>query len=250
MWVRRVVAAAAVVLVAAGATGCSATAGGSAAAGGGFAASSAPPPAATIPADPVAALAAARAQLGTESARFAQDDDFDPRDYSGVADGRTGNWEIRGREYVVRRVGTDLFIQAKGKMLESMWVAEATRDRLAAGGWAHTRLPNGRELSVVYHDDFPWNLGNLATRATGVTRTGARSYAGTVPGQQADLRLKADLDDRGRFTSISVTSTGKPKGRTVFTFADYGVPADIVAPPPAEVAEEDNPSFTAALMLS
>jgi hypothetical protein len=36
----------------------------------------------------------------------------------------------------------------------------------------------------------------------------------------------------------------------VFTFGDYGMPADIVAPPAAEVAEEDNPSFTAALPLS
>lgn len=244
MWVRRVVAAAAVVLVASGVAGCSAAAGGS-----GTASPAPPPPPATIPADPVAALAAGRALLGTESARFAQDDDFDLRDYSGVADVRTGNWEIRGREYVVRRVGTDVFIQATGKMLESMFVAEATRDRLAAGGWAHTRLPNGREYGVVFNDDFPWNLGNPATRATGVTRTGARSFAGTVPGRKAELQLKADLDDRGRLTSITVASD-KPKGRVVYTFAEFGVPVAIVAPPPAEVAEEDNPSFTAALMLS
>ena len=244
MWVRRVVAAAAVVLVVAGAAGCSAAAGGDAAVN-----SAPPPPPVTIPADPVAALAAGRALLGTESARFARDDDFDPQDYSGVADVRTGNWEIRGREYVVRRVGTDLFIQAEGKMLDSLWVQQATKDRLSAGGWARTRLPNGREFSVVFHDDFPWDLGNLATRATGVTRTGARSYAGTVPGKKADLRLTADLDDRGRLTSFSVGST-KPEGRTVFTFTEFGVPADVVAPPPAEVVEEDNPSFTSALLLS
>ena len=179
--------------------------------------------------------------------------------FTGIVDAGTKNWEISSKEYVVRRVGTDLYVRASGKTLESMFVARATVDRLAAGGWAHTRLPIGRELSMVFNDNFPWNLANPATRATGVTRTGDRSFSGTVSiteGQHGSrpktkkLRLSVDLDDRGRFTKIALDSDATAPGHDgLFTFSDFGVRADITAPPPGDVVEEENPSFLSSLGL-
>ena len=251
MRARRLIATGMAVLATAVGAGCSA------AAGEPIAVSPVSRPPATIPADPVAALAAAKARLGTESARFAQDDGG-PRHlgFTGVANAETHNWEITAKEYVVRRVGTDLYIQASGEILESMMLPAETTDRLAAGGWVHTRLPNGRELSAVFNDKFPWNLANAVTLATGVIRISDRSFAGKIPGAakpgsppaaRKDLRLSADLDEQGRFTKISVSAD--PSHGTVFTFSDFGVRADITAPPPGEVAEEENPSFTASLPL-
>ena len=254
MRARRLIVTSVVVLMAAGGTGCSS------AAGGGSIPSQAPPPPATIPSDPAMAFAAAKTHLGTESARFAQDMGSDMLNFTGMVNAETRNWEISGKEYVVRRVGTDLYVRASGKTLEAMMVPPATTDRLAAGAWAHTRLPNGRELSVVFSDEFPWNLASSATRATGITRNGNRTYSGTVSvkdskygsrsNKSKNLRLGVDLDDRGRFTRISLDSDASPPGnRTLFTFSDFGVRADITAPPPSDVVEEDNPSFTAALLL-
>ncbi len=257
MRARLLIATSAAVLVAAAGAGCSAEANDNPVSR--QDPSQAPRATATIPSDPVAALAAAKAQLGTESARFAQDTEPDLLDFTGIVDAETKNWEIRGKEYAVRRVGTDLYVRASGKALASLWVAPATTDRLAVGGWARTRLPNGRELSVVFNDRFPWNLANPATRATGITRTGDRSFSGTVSTtvgkhgsrpQTKTLLLRVDLDDRGRFTTIGLDSDAtSPAHRTRFTFSDFGVRADITAPPPGDVAEEDNSSFLASLGL-
>jgi hypothetical protein len=54
---------------------------------------------------------------------------------------------------------------------------------------------------------------------------------------------------KGREYSIAFISVGLQPGRTTFTFSDFGVAADITAPPPAEVAEEENPAFLAGLGL-
>ncbi|MEV6597551.1 hypothetical protein AB0M36_11875 [Actinoplanes sp. NPDC051346] len=173
---------------------------------------------------------------------------------------QTKNWEITGKEYVVRRVGTELYVQASGKTLESMILLPATTAHLKAGGWVHSRLPNGRELSVVFHDAFPWNQANPATRATGISRTGTRSFSGkltvkdTRPSSRQrpsiDMRIGAELDEQGRFARVSRDFLAKsPDQNTVFTFSDYGVQADIAAPPPSDVVEEDNPSFLASTLL-
>jgi hypothetical protein len=252
----RLIATIAAVLTAASAGACSATV------DGGTTASQAPWAAATIPADPVAALAAAKARLGTESARFAQDSGSAMVGFTGVVNAETKNWEITGKEFVVRRVGNDLYVQASGKTLDFMLLPPATTERLAAGGWVHTRLPNGRELSTVFNDGFPWNLANPATSANGMTRTGSRSFAGklivkdskpsSTPRPDTDLRVSVDLDEQGRFARISLDAvTKRTEQPTVFTFSDYGTKADLVAPPPpADVVEEDNPSFLSGTRLS
>ena len=256
MWMRarRLTATSVLVLMAAAGAGCSADVDGSVTQSQGLR------PSVAIPSDPVAAFAAAKAQLGTESSRFAQDTTSDLLDFTGIVNAETKNWEISGKEYVARRVGTDLYVRASGETLNSMMVAPATADRLAAGGWAHTRLPNGRELSVVFNDAFPWNLANIATRAKAVTRTGERSFSGMLSVKEAeygsrsnitnDLHVSVVLDDRGRFIRISLGTDATPPDRpTLFTFSDFGVHADITAPPTGDVAEEDNPSFLASLGL-
>lgn len=67
----------------------------------------------------MAALAAAKARLGTESVRFAQDTGSAAADFTGTVNAVTKNWEITGKEFVVRRAGTDVYVQASGKTLES-----------------------------------------------------------------------------------------------------------------------------------
>lgn len=251
----RLIGTTAIVLAAASVAACSARASSP------TAASQAPRPAATIPSDPVAALAAAKARLGTESARFAQDSGSETADFTGTVDAVTKNWEITGKEFVVRRVGTDLYVQASGKTLDSMLLPPATIDRLAAGGWVHTGLPYHREYSVVLNDAFPWNLANPATRANGITRTGSRSFAGkltvkdpipsSTPRPSTVMRVNIDLDDQGRFVRIGLDVTTKASARTAaFTFSDYGTSVNITAPQPTEVAEEGSPSFLVSLQLS
>ncbi|WP_433383710.1 hypothetical protein ACQPZX_22110 [Actinoplanes sp. CA-142083] len=211
-------------------------------------ASQAPPAPATIPADPTAALAAAKARLGTESARFAGEG---VPSFTGIVNAETRNWEVTGKEYVVRRVGNELYVRASGKTLELMMPSRASYDRLAAGGWVHTRLPNGSELSTVYGDKFPWNLANPATKADGMTKTGTRSFSGKLSVTNAkaatEMRVTADLDEQGRFTRIGLTEAAG--SATAFTFSDYGTKADIVAPPARDVAEEENPSFLSAIVI-
>ncbi|AGL16895.1 hypothetical protein [Actinoplanes sp. N902-109] len=204
-----------------------------------------PRPTATIPADPAAAIAGAKTKLGTESARFAEDTGTDVLDFTGVVDARTRNWEITGKEWVLRRVGTDLYVQAHGKTLDTMFATPATVDRLAAGGWAHTRLPNGHELMVVYSDDFPWNLVNPATRATALKKTGNRRITGT----DKSGKVTIDLDDQGRFSLVNVDSSKTSSQHLKTSFTTYGQPVAITAPPAAEVAEEENPSFLGSIGL-
>jgi hypothetical protein len=257
MRIQRLIGTSALVIIVATGAGCSAAADDSTVSTPGP--SQAPQVPATIPSDPVAALAAAKAHLGTESARFAQDTEPDMLDFTGIVNAETKNWEIHGKEYAVRRIGTDLYVRASGKALKSLLVSPTTIDRLAAGAWARTRLPNGRELSTVFNDRFPWNLTNPAIRATGITQTGDRSFSGTVSvtvgkngsrPQTRKLPVTVDLDDRGRITTVGLSADpASPDRRTYFTFSDFGVRADITAPPPADVVEEDNPSFLADLGL-
>ncbi|MEV0899880.1 hypothetical protein [Actinoplanes sp. NPDC049802] len=209
-------------------------------------------PAATIPSYPAQAIAAAKARLGTESARFSRDMNYEPLDFTGVVNAQTKNWEIRGEDYTVRRIGSELYIRVTGETLRTMSMSpatsvmsSATADRFAAGGWIRTRLPNFRETSVVFNDEFPWNLAGPATRATAVTATGDRSFAGTVTVADHDslstrakeVPVSVELDETGRFSKITVTT--KPDLAMVVTFSDFGGPSDIMAPPGSEENDLD-----------
>ncbi|MCU7729377.1 hypothetical protein ODJ79_37155 [Actinoplanes sp. KI2] len=250
MWTRRLMITGAMVL--AGAAGCSTSADHAPVA------SPSPVPAVSIPADPAQAFAAAKARLGTESAHFAQDTGGDLYGYTGTVDAKTGNWEITGKYYVVRRVGTELYVQVTGKLPDSTFIDPAILERLNAGGWAHTPLLNGREYSVVFNDKFPWNLANPALQAKRVTKTGDRTFTGTRTITQSpytshptrkDLKVSATLDDQGRFAEIDLYADPKnPTRPTIFRFTDYGTPAAITAPPPGDVVEAD-PTILSALVL-
>jgi hypothetical protein len=238
-------------------------AGCSAATDGGAPRSQASQPSAPIPSDPVEAFAAAKARLGTESARFARDTSSDALDFTGVVDADTKNWEISGKEYVLRRVGSDLYARVSGNTLKSLrdnlLARPATIDRLAAGGWLRSRLPQFRETSPILSDEFPWNMAGPAARATAITPTGDRSFSGTLPlGESAngsrpnigELRVNVDLDDRGRFTRIAIKANKKPDASVLFTFSDFGVHADITVPPTEGVAVEENTMYLLGIGIS
>lgn len=242
-------AAGAVVLLAA--AGCAAPAG----AGTG---SSEPAPG-PIPTDPAVAFAAAKVQLGTESARFSgdfgNDLSFGVGSFTGLAKAGTKTWEMTGKDYVFRRVGDDFYFRASGKMLEDLAMTAGVRAHVAAGAWLHLALLGpGHVPSLVSNDDFPWILANFAARATGTVRTGTHSFAGTLaddaspidlaagapPSTKDETRVKIELDDRGRYTKFDIASAVPPSTTDMeFTFSDYGVHADISAPPSAEVIEEE-----------
>ncbi|WP_433303428.1 hypothetical protein ACQP2F_11980 [Actinoplanes sp. CA-030573] len=222
--------------------------------------SQAPRVAASIPADPVMALAAAKAKLGRESARFTQDGGSDIYRFTGVVNAETKSWEVTGRDFVVRRVGRDLYVQASGRALHDMALGSTTIARLAAGDWVHTGLPLYAESSVVFNDAFPWNLANPANRAGDITRTGSRSFTGqftskdkrpsSTPRPDITFRVNIDLDEQGRFSKISTASVGKSGAyTTIFTLSDYGLRTDLAIPPADQVVEEKDPFFLSATLL-
>ncbi|MET8149687.1 hypothetical protein ACIBSW_23555 [Actinoplanes sp. NPDC049668] len=235
MRVRRLMATGAAILIAVGGAGCSA---------GGRSAPAATRAPAPIPSDPSAVVAAAKARLGTESARFALDSGFDDMAFTGVVNAQTKAWEIVGPEWTIRRVGTDVYVRASGKTLEGLPLFQS-RERVAAGGWARTRLPRGSQYSFLFNDRFPWNGADNPGLATDLTRVGGRSFSGraVVPAKDAGataapVTIDFDVDEQGRFVKIS---SGAEIARAVFTFSDFGTAADITAPPPQDVADESSP---------
>ncbi|MCY1143587.1 hypothetical protein OWR29_36775 [Actinoplanes sp. Pm04-4] len=211
--------------------------------------SQAPSAPATVPSDPQAAIAAAKAQLGRESARFAQICGNARLDYTGRVAAATGNWEITGKEFVVRRIGTDIYMRVSGKTLAGMPLSPTTEERITEDDWVRTPLPVGRETSVVWNDKFPWILANPASSATGVRRTGAHAFAGTQALESGvTLRVRVTLDDRGRFTSVGLSKVANEEAR--FTFSDFGLQADVTAPPQGEVVTENSPFLLSFLYLT
>jgi len=83
----RLAAASVLVLMAAAGTGCSADVDGSVAQS--QSQSQSLRPSVAIPSDPAAAFAAAKAQLGRESSRFAQDTTSDLLDFTGIVNAET-----------------------------------------------------------------------------------------------------------------------------------------------------------------
>ncbi|WP_045746092.1 hypothetical protein [Actinoplanes rectilineatus] len=183
---------------------------------------------------------------------------YEPLDLTGIVNAQTGNWEIHGKDYVVRRVGLDLYIRVTGDKLHTVLMPQASADHLAAGGWIRSPLPPFREGASIFNDNFPWNLANQATHATAATAVGNRSFAGTYTVDEADSGLTStkeysvsvDLDEQGRFSEIALADVGRPDLGVVTTFSDFGVSADITAPPTSEVVDQDDLSILVFLELS
>jgi hypothetical protein len=207
-----------------------------------------------IPSDPVAAIAQAKARLGQESARFSERvPGVAPLTYAGVVNAKTRNWEITGNGYVTRRVGADVYVKLSGALLDQAMLQPATHDQLAAGKWVRTNLPAGRELAVVFNDEFPWNLANPALKSKDLRLSGDRTFAGTfsfgsnipsaTPRPKINAPVTVGLDDQGRFATISVTYDPDKSGPpVVFGFSDFGVQADIKAPPASDVLYDSDVS--------
>lgn len=129
----------------------------------------------------------------------------------------------------------------------------AGRDRPSCRGrqGPHAAAARPRTLGGL-HDKFPWDLADPAARATGISRTGSRSFSGTVPAGESSLQVCSDLQPplTSTIRAASPESASSPPAQKVlYAFSDFGANVDITAPPPGEVVEEDNPSFLSSLPL-
>lgn len=253
MRLRRLVKASVVTFLAASVVAC---------ANGGGAGNPAPRPPASIPADPAEAIASAKAQFGRESVRFAFDGGSAKLSYTGMVDAATKNWEVRGDTFVVRRIGSEIYVQGGAETATSVLLLPSSAvDHLAAGGWVHwAPLGQVNYSSTVLSDDFPWNLTNQATRATGLTKTDERSFAGLLsvqkrpanpykPRTAQKYEIRVELEEQGRFAAIRFEPLPKSLGGVfAYTFSDYGVRADVVAPPVEDVVEADSSLFLEVLL--
>jgi hypothetical protein len=204
-----------------------------------------------VPSDPAAAIAAAKAQLGKESVHFSATTSVGIYKYTGVFDVRSGSWDVTGTDAEVRRIGDDVYAKVSdAKRLQVLPLDPPVAARLTAGGWAHSRLPDRPDATVVFNDAFPWDLAAPVLLATKWTRTGDRSFAGTWVSKKITSRVGVDLDEQNHFAKITLTEAGSAaEPYQTCTFSEYGVPADISAPPRADVIEESDSLFLTMLGL-
>jgi hypothetical protein len=229
----------------------------------GCATTGAPRPARSVAADPVTALTAAAGRLGTQSAHFtiAMGQTWDlPLVETGTVDAASGNFEIVADGYVWRRIGDDLYI----KLTRPPGPGVSTAD---VGKWIREPLPPGSRYSFTLGGDFPWAPARRAAHGTGISRTGEHSFQGTLPtdpdaedrgtdlgdmsrfvgslrgtppptqapGSASADDFLAELDAEGRFVRVRL---GLGPDDPVLTYADFGTPAHITAPPPGELIED------------
>ncbi|MFC3987977.1 hypothetical protein [Actinoplanes siamensis] len=145
-------------------------------------------------------LARAAARLGQESARFTVVTGDEK--VSGVIDQATGNWEMTGRGYVVRRLGPDVYVKLSAEPAHSGYPGQYAAD---LGRWVHVAVPAGD--APAFGEDFPWAPARAAA---------------TV-----------DLDVDGRFSRVTVRDPAM-----VVSYSDYGVAVRVTAPPASETIED------------
>jgi hypothetical protein len=151
-----------------------------------------------VTASPPADLAAARARLGTESARFAVVFGAGEK-AAGVIDPATGSWEMTGHGYVVRRIGADVYVKLTAEPAHSKYPGQYASD---LGRWVRFAAPAG---GVAFGRDFPW------------------APARTAPGGQ--------LDTAGRFSRVT-------SPELVVSYSDYGTPVRVDVPPADQTIED------------
>ncbi|WP_127502564.1 hypothetical protein [Actinoplanes solisilvae] len=223
-------------------------------------ASPTPRPPASIPADPAAAFAAAKALFGRESVKVALVAGDPAFNYTGVVESGTNNWEVKGDGFVVRRIGPKFYVQGGAEWArQDFSLTPAAVDHLAAGGWVHSAAPEHGYSSTVLADGFPWNLSGSVTRATGFTKTGDRSFEGRMPGRSSNnpvstqpprqYEIRVELDEQGRFAAIRFEPLPKAPGQSfAYTFSEYGLQAKIAAPPAEDVLETPYSGFLDLLL--
>ncbi|AEV84070.1 hypothetical protein ACWT_3047 [Actinoplanes sp. SE50] len=164
-------------------------------------------------------LAQAATRLGTETARFTVTLGAAER-ATGVIDPATGNWEMTGDGYVVRRIGPAVYVRLTAEPAHSMYPGQYADD---LGRWVHTTVPT--DAAPAFAEGFPW--------------AAARTLAGqpgAAPGASGRFRLgggTAELDVAGRFSRITLTDPAM-----TVSYADYGLPVRVTAPPADQVAED------------
>ncbi|WP_436531352.1 hypothetical protein [Actinoplanes sp. HUAS TT8] len=147
---------------------------------------------------PSADLAGALARLGRETARFTVAPAKGER-VSGVIDPATGDWEMAGNDYAVRRIGPDLYVRLSAEPANSVYPGQYAAD---LGKWVHLKVPSA---GLAFDRDFPW------TPARGAT--------------------SADLDVDGRVSRVTTADM-------VVSYSDYGTPVRVQAPPADQTIED------------
>jgi len=203
------------------------------------------------PASPASDLDAAADRIGKQPATFSLT--ANTMTITGTADPATGYWEMTGDGYVVRRIGADLFVRMSGETLGRL--------PRAAGKWIRTPIPYGGDGILAYQPDFPWTPARSLAGATGLSRTGDRSFRGVLPWDPVPSPggasepaprspFTADLDGAGRLTRLVVTvRSNSPEALPLtLTYGDFGTPPAVVAPAAGDVIVE--PAFKTALLGS
>ncbi|WP_089296649.1 hypothetical protein [Actinoplanes regularis] len=155
------------------------------------------PPATTSPTpDPAQAVA----RLGQESARFTVVFG-EAEKVSGVIDQATGNWEMTGDGYVVRRVGADVYVKLTGEPPHSVFPGQYGDD---LGKWVHLAAPSD---APAFDRDFPW-----------------------APARKA---AAAEFDVAGRFSRVTLRDPAM-----VVSYSHYGTVVQVAAPPADQTIED------------
>lgn len=147
----------------------------------------------------------------------------------------------------IRRVGSDMFMKFTGAMADTFE---------SGGKWVHVdarKMPADSAFSLEKND--PRNQAKLLATSTDVTKTGDRSFRGTIDlskspsitpqmakilGTKAQkVPFEAQTDEQGRLTrmSIDMESLAKGAGESEATYYDFGVPVPVEAPAAGEVIE-------------
>ncbi|SNY54750.1 hypothetical protein [Paractinoplanes atraurantiacus] len=174
----------------------------------------------SLPADPKAALAVGLGKLGTQSARVGyrfNSEGYEVR-YTAVVDAAGTTWEATGDRWVLRRIGNDVWV----KVTKADDLGLVPADQLDK--WL--KMPLNYLDTTSFKTGFPWSgLRNAAEVATGITRTGDRTYEGKLP----DDDLTVSLDAAGRFTRVMYGDFME------MTYSDFGTP--VAVEPPAATEE-------------
>ncbi|MBB4742496.1 hypothetical protein BJY16_005955 [Actinoplanes octamycinicus] len=162
-----------------------------------------------LPADPAAALAQAATRLGTESARFTMifgKGEKSEQKTSGTVDSATGDWELIGSAYVVRRIGDDLYVKLTAEPELSNYAGQYADD---LGKWVHQAAPAEGGSALALGKDFPWTPARAASGMIAPARTADRIYQGTV---SAEAQAADPATSGGPAAAGSPAPSAEPAG--------------------------------------
>ncbi|GIE90203.1 hypothetical protein [Actinoplanes regularis] len=139
----------------------------------------------------------------------------------------------------VRAIGDDLYVKVSGSLAKSF----------AGGDWMHldaAKMPAGSTLSPARID--PRIAVQVLTEATGVRKTGDRTYTGTVDSEKlpltggfaaADVPFTAEVAPGGYLSKLTLDSEAvvPGSGKTVTSYSEIGAKVDVKAPAKSQTVE-------------